>query len=454
MVQDHRRRRPRRPTTALARWSGRAALVIGIVCLGLGVITPPAGADNARISAEARCDRVVSWVVQAAADTSGGKADSSSSADRVRTNDSIEVSYRPAASGAFGGSGDSDGAGDGKWTAVETSALNAANGFTFSGSFPLPESVDSVELRVQARTAWADGSKAGSPKYAVARVPEECTTMPAVAVITPTCEAGGAVVQMSNAGDKEMSLELNVDRVTVRTVEVAAGSGTELVVPILAGTPSVIRVNAGDFVVAQRKVDADCTNGEAAAVILERCPGNQAVVSALRGTESGGVGGGSGTTAGGSQAKSIEIRTAGTIVHKGDLSTDGVFRRTLELPGDGPVTVEVKIDGRTAAIGQVGSCEGPIAGAVSCGGLGQVACSVEPDETTIEAPPPPPPPLTIELDGNGLPVTGPWQRAVALLLGGALLSIGGVTVIADQRRRPRPSLLAASVDDYRRQWWT
>lgn len=455
MVREHVRRGPRRPATALATWSGRVALIVGVVCLGLGVVTPPAGADNARIAAEARCDRVVSWVVQAVADTSGGKADTQAEADRVRTNDSVEVSYRPAKSTSKSDAG---------WIPVKTSALNTANDFTFSGSFPLPDSVDSVELRVLPKVAWADGSKAGSPKFAVATVPTACASIPAVAVITPDCKAGGAVVNMRNAGDDMMEQDLSVDGVVVRSVKLGANADEQVTVPILAGTSSVIRVNAGDFVVAQRKVDSGCDRSDSSAVVLERCSVHQAVVSARLGEGSdktgdaagdgsgaGGSGDGSGAGGGGD---AVEIRAAGTIVHKAKLTSGKVFQRTLDLPSDGPTDLEVTIGGRTAAIGSVGSCDGPIVGAVSCGGKGQPACVAKPKEPELEVPPIPPPPLTIEFDSNGLPVTGPWERAIALLFGGALLSVGGLVIIGDQRRRPKPSLVAESVAAYQRQWWT
>ncbi|MGB3411577.1 MAG: hypothetical protein WBA45_10290 [Microthrixaceae bacterium] len=436
MVRHHLRRKPRRPATRLATWSGRGALIVGIVCLGLGAITPAAGADNARIAAEARCDRVVSWVVQAVADTAGGKADSAGEANRVRTNEAVEVSYRPA--------GSEQDTGERSWTTVETSALNASNDFTFSGSFHLPDSVDSVEVRVLPRTDWADGSKAGSPRYAVATVPDECEKFPAVAVVTPNCRSGGAVVELKNAGSSTMDMEVTVDGVAVRKVHLAADTESSLVVPILAGTSSVVRVNAGDFVVAQRKVNADCPVEGPAASILERCPTHQAVVSARLNDDKSDSG----------ATPEIVIRAAGTIVHKGELTAGKVFQRTLDLPTDEPVRIEVQIASRTAAIGEIGSCAGPVAGAVSCGGSGQIACAVEPPKPDLKAPPPPPPPLSIELGSGSLPVTGPWQRAVVLLCGGALLSVGGLALVADQRRRPRPSLLASSVDGYRRQWWS
>ncbi|MGB6059649.1 MAG: hypothetical protein WBF71_15445 [Microthrixaceae bacterium] len=435
MVRQHLRRKPRRPATRLATWSGRGALIVGIVCLGLGVVAPAAGADNARIAAEARCDRVVSWVVQAVADTVGGKADSEGEANRVRTNEAVEVSYRPAES--------EQDSGERTWTTVETSALKPSNAFTFSGSFRLPDSVDSVELRVLPKADWADGSKAGSPRFAVATVPDECAKFPVVAVVTPNCRSGGAVVDLKNVGSKDLGMDVTVDGVAVRKVQLTAGSESSLVVPILVGTSSVIRVNTGDFVVAQRKVDADCSLHGPVASILERCPTHQAVVSAsLNGDKSD-----SGKSA------AIEIRAAGTIVHKGELTAGTVFQRTLDLPSDGPVPIEVQIDSRTAAKGEVGSCAGPVAGAISCGGPGQTVCAVEPPKPDL-APPTPPPPLAIELGSGSLPVTGPWQRAVVLLFGGALLSMGGLAVVADQRRRPRPSLLAASVNGYRRQWWS
>lgn len=436
MVRQHLRLKPRRPATRLATWSGRGALIIGIVCLGLGSIAPAAGADNARIAAEARCDRVVSWVVQSVADTVGGRADSVAEANRVRTNEAVEVSYRPAKS--------EPGSGGQSWMTVETSALTASNDFTFSGSFHLPDSVDSVEVRVLPKADWADGSKAGSPRFAVATVPGECAKFPVVAVVTPNCGSGGAVVDLQNVGSKDLEMDVTVDGVAVRKVQLAASVESSLVVPILAGTSSVIRVNAGDFVVAQRKVHADCSVVGPAASILERCPTHQAVVSAaLNGDKSDSP-----------KGAAFEIRAAGTIVHKGELTAGKIFQRTLDLPTDGPVRIEVQIDSRTAAVGEVGSCTGPVAGAISCGGEGQTACAVEPPKPDLGPPPPPPPPLAIELGSGSLPVTGPWQRALVLLFGGALLSVGGLALVADQRRRPRPSLLAASVDGYRRQWWS
>ncbi|HTN99453.1 MAG TPA: hypothetical protein VL068_02160 [Microthrixaceae bacterium] len=427
MVKQHKRVSPRRPATRRATWSGRAALVVGVVCLALGSITPSAGADNARIAAEARCDRVVSWVVQAVAGSDNG----SSSTTEARSNDSVEVSYRPARSG------------EGDWVPVETSKLGVSNDFSFSGSFPLPEAVDSVELRVLPKAKWGDGAKAGSPKFAVATVPEECDSMPAVAVISPNCAAGGAVVDVKNVGQSPMNLDLTVDRVGVRTFELAAGAGSRVAVPILAGESSVIRVNAGDFVVAQRKVAADCSSSGSSASVLEQCSSRQAVVSASLNSK----------TAPSDGSDEIEIRAAGTIVHKAKLSPGKVFQRTLELPADGSVPIEVKLGKRTASIGEFGLCDGPVAGSISCGGPTQVACAVEPPVAELEPPPPPPPPLILDLESGTLPVTGPWQRAIVLLISGALLSAGGFALLADQRRRPKPSLLASSVGNYRRQWW-
>lgn len=412
-----------RGVTGSARWVGRVAVLLGLGCVLAAVVAPAAGANYGRIAAEVRCDRVVSWTASASAEGT----------DDDRTNEQVAVEYRAAGA-------------DGDWTpAGPSGSFNESNDFTFSGSFPLPEGVDAVELRVAPQVKWGadrDGAAPGAAKFATATLPAGCADQPIVATIAADCAAGGATVATRNAGDAEATVTLSADRLPVRDVTLAPGQSSSLVVPVLEGTSSAIRVNAGDFVVAQQEVAADCSLGGAAATITERCGVRQAVVLASAGADA---------TAG---DHAVEIRVSDAIVHRAEVSGDEVLKRTIELPATGAVPIQVEVDDDVVATGVVGTCDGPVTGAVACGTDGRTTCAaaVSPT-TTVPAPPPPPPPLTIDLDHRALATTGPWQRAIVLFLGGVLLLGGGAALVAEQRRRPRPSLLATVVAPYRQRWW-
>ncbi|MHB1138262.1 MAG: hypothetical protein ACYC2O_04840 [Microthrixaceae bacterium] len=404
----------------MTRWVGRVTVVLGLGCMAAGVVAPPAGANYGRIAAEARCDRNVSWV--ASASTEGTAAE--------RTNDEVLVEYRRV--------------GATSWSTLEDDGhFDADNDFSFSGTFELPDGVDAAEVRVTPQVAWGpdqSGDPAGSSRYATAKIPSSCGDQPLVATIAMDCDAGGAVVAVRNVGSTALEPTVAADRVDVRQLAVAPGATETIVVPVLDRTSAAIRVQSGTAVVAQEEVRSDCGLKGPAAVVVERCGARQAVV--LAGTD-------------GDDDVEASIRVAGTIVHRAEVRDGEVLRRTLELPADGAVPVEVELDGQVVANAQVGGCDAPVAGAATCGVADRPTCEVAvAGATTVPAPPPPPPPpLTVELNGSELAHTGPWQRAVVLLLGGALLVGGGAALVAEQRRRPRPSLLSSLVAPYRRGWW-
>jgi hypothetical protein len=412
--------RSRHGVTGVARWVGRVAVVLGLGFMVTGVVAPPAGANYGRIAAEARCDRNVTWA--ASASTEGSPAE--------RTNQQVLVEYRDAASDT-----------ESEWIVAEAEGrFDEANDFTFAGTFELPEGVDEVQLRVSPQVAWGpnqDGDEPGAPRFASAALPSTCAEQPLVATVALDCAAGGAVVALHNVGDDPLDVTVAADRVDLRELEMSPGGESALVVPVLDRTSSAIRVQSGDVVVAQEEVRSDCGAEGAAAVVIERCAARQAVV--LAGTD--GAGG------------EVQIRAAGAIVHRAELSADQVLQRTLELPAEGTVPVEVSVDGQVVSQGALGGCAAAVTGAATCGTPGRPSCQSA-DSPAVPPPPPPPPPLTVELDGSELAHTGPWQRAVVLLLGGALLAGGGAALVLEQRRRPRPSLLSSLVAPYRQRWWT
>ena len=411
----------RRGVTGGTRWVGRAAVVLGLSCIAIGVIAPPAGANYGRIAAEARCDRTVTWT--ASASTEGN--------DDERINEKVAVEYRPA------GSQDS-------WTMIEPGgSFDRADAFTFDGSFPLPAGVDEVEVRVSPQVRWGadrDGAEPGSPRYTTAAVPDGCAEDPLVATLTPDCDGGGVSVVAQNLGTAPTTVSVSVDQILVRDVPLAAGATASVIVPVLEGTSVAVRVTSGSFVVAQRELRPDCSIPGPAASITERCGIRQAVVLAR-----------SGATA----TRPVEITVDDAVVHRAEVRADEVLQRTIELPATGAVDIVVSVGGTTVSRGTIGGCTGLVTGAVSCGSGGRPSCnaSAAPPTTVVEAPPPPPPPLVIELTDGTLAVTGPWQRTMALLAGGALLAAGGAALVLEQRRRPRPSQLAAVVAPYRQRWW-
>lgn len=415
-----RRRAHRRRTRAGARWPARLALLAGGAIVALAAVAPPAGANYGRISARVGCDRMVSWT--ASASTEGDAAQ--------RTNRRILVEHR---------------SGGGEWIAAAPEGhFDAANDFSFSGSFPLPDGVDSVDLRVTPKANWgADGKgdAPGGPRFSRAELPEGCAEQPVVASVAEDCSNGGARITARNVGDRPAAVTVSADGVALRSLELAPDAADELVVPTLEDDPTQIRVAAGDFVISEATVPSDCGLAGPAAVVLERCASRTAVVLARLGDRPSG---------------SLQVRVAGSIVHKGELVPTDVARRTLELPPTGSAHVEVSVADTVVASGDVGSCVGAVAGAATCGVEGRPECAPDPAAAPVTpAPPPPPPPTTIELDPADplLPRTGPWERAIALLLGGALLLAGGAAVATRDRRRPLPSPVAAAIAPYRQRWW-
>lgn len=382
------------------------------------MVAPGASANYGRIAASTGCDRTVSW--QASSSTEGSDAE--------RTNQRVQVQYREVGTDA--------------WTdAGPVGSFTAANGFTFSGSFPLPGGVDAVELRVQPLAPWgpdADGAAPGTPRFATTSVPEACDRSPLAATAEPDCGRGAVVVRARNVGDRRLEAEVLVDRVVSRTLELDPGGATELTVPVLAGRSTDVEVRSGELIAARLDAGAACASQGAGAVVNERCnePGRLVVLAG-----------------GGPEPAALEVRVRGTTVDRAEVRAGDVLQRTLEVPAQ-ELPVEVLLDGQPAAAGLVGGCTGPVAGLLGCGTAGRPPCDLRATRPAPPpAPPPPPPPLTAEQGGPALPRTGPGQRAIALLLGGVLFLAGGTTLAARDRRAPAASLLEESVASYRQPWW-
>ena len=387
----------------------------------LGVVAPPVGANYGRVSARVTCDRAVNWT--ASASTEGDAQD--------RTNRRVLVEYRATRGQEPVG----------EWTAAgPEGSFTADNDFRFTGSFQLPPTSDSADLRVTPLSDWGpdgDGDAPGGPRFSRATLPDGCADQPIVADVAGDCGNGGARVTVRNVGTAPAAVVVAADGVPVRQLQVAPDGTQELIVPVLEGRPSAVRVAAGDFVVAETTVDPDCGIAGPAAVIVERCSGRQAAVFA---------------TLGDAPAGAADIRVGGAIVHTAEMEPGTVLQRTLELPASGTTPISVEIAGTTYSSGEIGSCSGPLAGAVSCGTDGLSPCGAG-AAGDVPPPPPPPPPTSIELEDPMLPRTGPWERAVALTLGGALLLAGGLAVVGRDRRRPRSSPVAAAIAPYRQRWW-
>ncbi len=410
---------------AAKRWVARASLALGVVAIVVGLVAPPASANYPRIAAEVGCDRLLSWAATA----------SSEGTDEDRTNTDVLVEYRPA------------GGEDAEWLPAGDDAsgvFDAGNDFRFSGQLQLPDGVDAVEVRVSVLGPWGadgDGASPGEPRFARAELPESCADAPVAARVDVDCSAGTATIDLRSTaepGASPIDVVVSADGVELRTLQPTPGAdGVEqLVVPLLDGRGTELTAEAADVVVLDREVGGDCPVEGPAAAVLERCGPGDAVVLARAGVDTG---------------AELRVRALGAIVAEVDLAADEATQQTLSLP-PGPTEVEVLLDDTTAAIGPVGGCDGPVAGLVSCGTAGRAACAT-PDDAAGDAPPPPPPPLVIDLEGDELATTGPWERAIAILLGGALLAGGGLVMLEQDRRRPRASGLAQALAPYRQTWW-
>lgn len=399
-----------------ARTRARLAVAFGLVVMAIAVLSPPAGANYARIEATAACDRTVTW--RASASTEG--------TDDERTNNSVVVDYRALS-------------GDDRWrSAGPEGEFTEANGFRFDGSFVLPDEVDQVEVRVRARSKWGpeeDGDEPGEPRFAKVGVPEECAGKPLVATQRLDCASGSVAVRATNAGAAPLTAEVVVDRVTTRTMALDPGSSQELIVPILVGRATPVSVRAGDFVASERVQGATCEVPGPSAVVVERCGATAGRLMVL--------------ATGGDDAVGAEIVVRSVTVDSARIDPGATLRRTLDVP-PGALPVEVQLGGQVAAAGLTGGCDGPVAGLLSCGTSGRGECDLA---ATRPAPPPPPPPLVIESEGPALPRTGPGERAALLLVGGALIAGGGLSISARERRRPFPSPIASALAPYRQHWW-
>ncbi len=404
------RRAPATPGP-VRRWAARAAVLAGLALVGAAVFASPAGANYARIDASVGCDRTVDW--SASASTEGDAEE--------RTNPRVLVDWRPVD------------AGDDAWeSAGPPGRFDVENDFSFTGRIELPDGVDEVDLRVRPDAPWGDGADAGAPRFSRAAVPEVCDDVAVAVRIDADCGSGTATVDLRAVDDDTWEVEVAVDRVVVRELAVDS-AGVDLVVPVLSGRSTAIRVAADDLVLAERTVGADCDPDGAMAVVLERCGPGDAVVYASAPTPA-----------------ELRVRAMGRIVSTATLGSAPV-QRTLDLPPI-EVDIEVDIDGETAAAGPVGTCDGPIAGLTACGG-DRAPCSELGDGAVVDPGPPPPPPPTqqIELDPDeGLARTGPWERAVALALGGLLLAGGGLATTGHHRRTSGPGVLESVLRPYDR----
>jgi len=241
-------------------------VLAGLAIVLFGLAAPPVGANYGRVSARITCDRTVTWTASA----------SSEGSDEDRTNRRVLVERR-----ATRGQEPLE-----EWTpAGPEGSFDPAGGFEFSGSFRLPEGADSVDLRVTPLEPWgtrADGDPPGAPRFSRAELPEGCDQQPVVATVTGDCAAGGALVELRNTGEHPHAATVASDGVPVREVRLEPAGTAELIVPLLEGRPSDVRVSSGDFVVAEATVEPDCGLDGPAAVVLERCAARQAVVHARR----------------------------------------------------------------------------------------------------------------------------------------------------------------------------
>lgn len=414
-----RRTRARRPATGRTRVGARIAVVSGLLLVLLALAAPSAAANYARVAASAGCDRVVTW--QASASTEGTDAD--------RTNLRVLVQFRADRTEP--------------WTdAGPEGSFTPSNGFAFSGSFPLPDGVDAVEVKVEPLARWgpdADDAEPGGPRFATAEVPEACDRQPLTASQQVDCETGAVQVRARNLGDRPLTAEVVVDRVVARELPLSPGGEATLSVPVLAGRPTQVEVRSGDLVASSRTSGGDCPAEGPGAVVLERC-----------GTELGRLVVSAG---GGGEPVGVEVRVRGTTVDRSRAEPGRVVQRALEVPAQ-ELPVEVLLDGQVAAAGLVGGCDGPVAGLLSCGTPGHGACDLSSTRPSAPPEPPaPPPPLNLERGGAELPRTGPAQRAIGLLLGGMLLLGGGASLAARDRRQPAPSVLDEALAPYRQRWW-
>lgn len=391
-------------------------MAIGVACVLFAVVVPTAEATYGRLSAEAGCDRVVEWTASA----------SNAGSDDERTNLDVVVDYREA--------------GDKAWLAAGSGEFVPENDFSFSGSFELPAGSDVAELRVTPRSDWGptgDGSAPGDPRFATASVPEVCAAQGLDLDIRPDCASGGAFVELTDLDGGSERAVVSVDRVVVREIDLSGHGSASLLVPLLDDRPTRIEVRNGDVELADRTLRSECDRSGASAVVIERCGARQAQL--LANTDS-------------SDTHTVQTRIGGAIVNRVEMTADRELQRTFELPGSGAVDVEIDIDGSVVAVGDVGGCDGPVAGLVHCGDTGRPSCNTAADPA-LPPPPPPPESLNIEVTESALPLTGPWERGIVLGLGGLLLLTGGLALLGHERGRPRPTPVADSLAPYRQRWW-
>lgn len=401
-------------------WGARIAVALGATMVLVGLLSPVAGANYARIEARVGCDRVVVW--RASASPEGDTAD--------RTNERVRVEYRE-----LGGE---------EWRlAAPEDSFGAANDYSFGGEFDLPDGADGVEMRVTPLQGWGPGGSgdpAGAPRFATVELDPDCGSVPVVASVRTDCARGAATVELTSRTGSEQVTEVAADGVVLRSVVVGAESRT-VEVPLLPGAVTPVSVRVGGETVESVDAGGECSARPGSAVVLEQCAPDdatpdRAVVLAV----------------GGAEESTVEVRLSGTMVQRATLEADGDLRRVIDLPETEEV-VRVVVDDTTVSAGPVGSCTGAVLGALPCGDGWPTTCDEAAAATTVEPPPPPPPPLVLDLEASELPLTGPSGWSIGLAAAGVLVALGGAAILAAERRRPVPSVLGPAVEAYRRPWW-
>lgn len=404
----------REPTPGRLRWwSARVAVAFGVVLVAVSAMSPPAAATYPRIAATVGCDRVVEWRASAA----------TAASTEARTNPRVQVEWRAVGDEAA-------------WQdAGPVGRFDEAGGFEFSGTIELPDGVDEIDIRVSALAPWANGDEPGAPRFAKAAVPDVCDDVPLAVRVAVDCDAAAATVQLRSLDRTTRDVAVTVNRIVVRELEIG-GEEQDVVVPLLAGRSSALRVLAGDTVMAERNVGGTCAASGPVAMVLERCGPGDAVVQAASPSPG-----------------ELRVFADGEPVISAPISSD-VVQRTLALPAGG-VDLRVEVDGEVLAVGSVGGCDGRVTGLLSCG-PGRTPCALpdSPDNgDAIPAPAPVTPPPTAPPTGGEpepeLAHTGPWDRGLSLALGGLLLAVGGLAMSRQHRPGRAPTQLDVALAPYR-----
>lgn len=398
--------------------AGCGAIAVGVLLALLAAFAPAAGASFAQIRAEVGCDRQVRW--SASAGTEGTDVD--------RTHDAVRVERRY---------------GDGPWEPVGPDvSFDPANRFTAQGSFALPEDVDAVALRVQPTGPWASGSPPGDARYGEARLPDACAAAPIAVTRRFDCDVEGLVIVARSLAEHPLPLDVRIDDSVVHSAELAAGSTSEVVLPLLGGSESRLGVDSGEVRLVDDVIRSECDpRTERTAVgVLRRCTPGTGVLTAR----------------GGVAESRVDVLVGGELVARESLPAEAALRRVFSV-ADPSAPIEVSVDGQRAALGPLGPCDSPVAGVLQCSGDGAGPCTDPVPLDAAAAEQPGDRALTDPASSVGiesLPSTGPLQRAVLLAAAALLLVVGGGAVVASDRSIREVSLLQSSVDQYRQRWWS